>query len=610
MSSVRNSRYLAWVSALCAVILVASITPVAAQTAPDAIPDADIDDLIGFTIIGTPYTDDDPWVDPVQLAGLDPANLAPAPEFDPIEFHESVIFAAGVDLVATNGSELDEIVANHVRTLQVLDTLDRDIESLGEAIDQRRPTIDRLVAEIDHERTNETRLAEEISILEEALTEFALRAFIFEDDIEALGETNGSATETRVVSDEVREDQFAQLEDRENELAERERRRMGLQAILRDEREAIRGLRDERLGLLQTRREIEDLPARTKATYQVALHERLPQFVEGSNIPLVALNAYVIAQRTLAEEQPQCGIHWSMLAGIGHIESFHGHFTSSMLDINGHTTEDIRGPALDGRILEGAQFVADGDAPDPTSRTEVLPVPQAPGPDTPPTEAAPPPEAVPARAPAEQTPAEPAPQPQPATESNEAPANEPSESPQTAAGSEASTPAPPPPPRVIRRLALIEDSDDGLLDADTVFDRAVGPMQFIPSTWRLFEQDGNLDDEKDPQNIYDASLASARYLCASTSTMTTVAGELQAYFAYNHDTQYSQNVLRTGSRYRTLIEVPEPGVVAVATDTEPATSAPVSPIGLADPDRDPLVIEMQLLRSQLDALNLPEFTIG
>lgn len=135
-------------------------------------------------------------------------------------------------------------------------------------------------------------------------------------------------------------------------------------------------------------------------------------------------------------------------------------------------------------------------------------------------------------------------------------------------------------------------------------------MQFIPSTWRLFEQDGNLDDEKDPQNIYDASLASARYLCASTSTMTTVAGELQAYFAYNHDTQYSQNVLRTGSRYRTLIEVPEPGVVAVATDTEPATSAPVSPIGLADPDRDPLVIEMQLLRSQLDALNLPEFTIG
>ena len=608
MSSIRTSqRRLRRIATVCTVMLIATITPAAAQTAPDAIPDADIDDLIDFSIVGNPYTDDDPWVDPAQLAGLDPANLVPAPEFDPIEFHESTIFAAGVDQVDTNNSELDAITANHVRTLQVLDTLDRDIDSLAADIDQRRPTIDRLVAEIDHERTNEARLAEEISILEGAVTEFALRAFIFEDDIEALGDPNGSSTETRVVSDEVREDQFAQLDERRVELAERERQRRGLQAELSDARGVLRELRDERLALLQTRRDIAELPARTEATYQVALHARLPKFVAGSNIPLVALNAYVIAERTLAVEQPQCGIHWSMLAGIGHIESFHGHFANSTLDINGHTTEDIRGPALDGRILEGAEFVTDGEAPDPTSRTEVLPVPQTPGVGEAPTEIVPP-STPPAPAPVEPAP-QPDPQPQESGEAAAAPADESGANPEAAEGSDTAAPAPPPPPRVIRRLALIEDSDDGLLDGDTVFDRAVGPMQFIPSTWRLFEQDGNLDDELDPQNIYDASLASARYLCASTSTMTTVAGELRAYFAYNHDQQYSQNVLRTGSRYRALIDVPAPDVATV-TDGGTNTAATVSPIGLADPDRDPLAIEMQLLQRQLAALDLPDFTIG
>ena len=598
MASIRPShRLLPRIAALCIITLVASITPASAQTAPDAIPEAPIDDLVGFTIIGNPYTTDDPWVDPIGLAGLDPNELVPAPDFDPIEFHESPIFAAGVDLVPTHNSELDAITANHVRTLQVLATLDRDIDDIANEIEQDRPTIDRLLAQIDVERTNEARLAREISVFEEAVTEFALRAFIGEDDIETLSDANGSANETRVVSDEVREDQFEQLDKRREELVEREKRRIGLQGELREARGALRVLRDERLHLLQTHGEIAKLPDRTKATYQVALHTRLPQFVEGSNIPLVALNAYVIAERTLATEQPQCGITWSMLAGIGHIESFHGHFANSTLDINGHTTEDIRGPALDGRILEGAEFINAGDeVPDPTARTEVLPVPQTPGDGEAPTEATPVPE-------------EAAPTEQPADPADSTPADTDTPGNVEAGDADPATQAPPEPPRVIRRLALIEDSDDGLLDGDTTFDRAVGPMQFIPSTWRLFEQDGNLDDERDPQNIYDASLASARYLCASTATMTTVAGELRAYFAYNHDEQYSQNVLRTGLRYRALIDVPEPETAETNDDANNAASN-LSDIGLADPDRDPLVIELQVLQQQLATLNLPDFTAG
>ena len=60
------------------------------------------------------------------------------------------------------------------------------------------------------------------------------------------------------------------------------------------------------------------------------------------------------------------------------------------------------------------------------------------------------------------------------------------------------------------------------------------------------------------RNIYDASLASARYLCASTTTMSTVEGEQQAYFAYNHDLDYSANVTNAGARYRGLLEVENP----------------------------------------------------
>ena len=42
---------------------------------------------------------------------------------------------------------------------------------------------------------------------------------------------------------------------------------------------------------------------------------------------------------------------------------------------------------------------------------------------------------------------------------------------------------------------------------------AVGPMQFIPSTWAWAGRDGNGDGEKDPNNIYDAALAAGHYLC-------------------------------------------------------------------------------------------------
>src|SRR5207253_2660865 len=54
--------------------------------------------------------------------------------------------------------------------------------------------------------------------------------------------------------------------------------------------------------------------------------------------------------------------------------------------------------------------------------------------------------------------------------------------------------------------ALVADTDHGEIDDDPDADRAAGPMQFIPGTWKRWARDGNGDGKADPQNLYDASL--------------------------------------------------------------------------------------------------------
>lgn len=56
---------------------------------------------------------------------------------------------------------------------------------------------------------------------------------------------------------------------------------------------------------------------------------------------------------------------------------------------------------------------------------------------------------------------------------------------------------------------LIPDSDHGLLDGDVLVDHAVGPMQFLPGTWRTSGADLSGDGRADPFNLYDAPLAAA-----------------------------------------------------------------------------------------------------
>ncbi|WP_101525495.1 lytic murein transglycosylase [Nocardioides houyundeii] len=52
-----------------------------------------------------------------------------------------------------------------------------------------------------------------------------------------------------------------------------------------------------------------------------------------------------------------------------------------------------------------------------------------------------------------------------------------------------------------RSTARIADTDGGTIDTDTTFDRAVGPMQFIPTTWSMVGVDGDGDGRRDPRTL-------------------------------------------------------------------------------------------------------------
>ena len=94
----------------------------------------------------------------------------------------------------------------------------------------------------------------------------------------------------------------------------------------------------------------------------------------------------------------------------------------------------------------------------------------------------------------------------------------------------------------------IPDTDDGELDQDTIYDRAVGPMQFIPTTWRLEAVDGNGDGIADINNIFDAALAAANYLCRGRDLSDPVQW-LAAIRSYNDVTAYVNAVFAAANEF-------------------------------------------------------------
>jgi len=95
----------------------------------------------------------------------------------------------------------------------------------------------------------------------------------------------------------------------------------------------------------------------------------------------------------------------------------------------------------------------------------------------------------------------------------------------------------------------ISDTDAGQYDADSSWDRAVGPMQFIPSTWSVVGVDADGDGQRNPQDVDDAALATAVYLCSGGDDLGTTPGQRAAVYRYNHSQSYVDLVLSIMAAY-------------------------------------------------------------
>ncbi|MFJ8809066.1 lytic transglycosylase domain-containing protein [Streptomyces sp. NPDC102490] len=128
-------------------------------------------------------------------------------------------------------------------------------------------------------------------------------------------------------------------------------------------------------------------------------------------------------------------------------------------------------------------------------------------------------------------------------------------------------------------FALIKDTDNGVYDGNSSYDNAVGPMQFIPSTWAWAGRDGNGDGKEDPNNVYDAALAAGHYLCRNGWDLSVQADLNRAILSYNNSQDYLNTVLSWLEHYRRGIqEIPDgTGSLPVGRSDDPDLGISPSP---------------------------------
>jgi len=210
-----------------------------------------------------------------------------------------------------------------------------------------------------------------------------------------------------------------------------------------------------------------------------------------SGIPVRTLQAYLAAAQITARLAPNCHLHWSLLAGIGRVETNHGRFGGATIGADGVVSPAILGPRLNGT----------------------------------------------------------------------------------------------------NGFVFIRDQDDGRWDGDPHADRAMGPMQFIPGTWKMMASDADGDGRTNPQDVDDAALAAARYLCSGGTDVGTQQGRWRAVFRYNHSNSYVALVLGLADSYARGAASPLPSRPADLPPSDPGepSASPTQPVppSVTDPSTSP-----------------------
>ena len=138
----------------------------------------------------------------------------------------------------------------------------------------------------------------------------------------------------------------------------------------------------------------------------------------------------------------------------------------------------------------------------------------------------------------------------------------------------------------------IPDTDNGRWDGQKTWDRALGPLQLLPASWRVAGMDVDGDGRRDPQNVYDAAGAAMVYLCDGGRDLGTRKGLEEAVLAYNHSRDYLRLVLAWKTVFDTadvggLGSMPTPGAWAASTLLAPtatrAAGGSTSPVPTAGP---------------------------
>ncbi|MCA2273491.1 lytic murein transglycosylase [Mycobacterium intracellulare] len=120
---------------------------------------------------------------------------------------------------------------------------------------------------------------------------------------------------------------------------------------------------------------------------------------------------------------------------------------------------------------------------------------------------------------------------------------------------------------------IVESSAGGQVS----YARAVGPMQFLPGTWARYAADGDGNGVADPQNLYDSTLAAARYLCSGGLNLRDQSQVMTAILRYNNSIPYARNVLGWAAAYAT-------GVVPMDLPPVTGPAPPLADLHLENPE--------------------------